>query len=153
MFASISKLFRKSARGADQSPSGNADGAAGLDSDAAAAPEPGPSVALPFSILLKAVPHNLHGKNASAPNPTGNFFMSRSEVLEQLAKGALRIPFGAIRSGAPNGFFTTSASQDETLIDIPLKDVVGQLRQEDLVRHPRARVEVPSDVSDLFGCK
>src|SRR5258706_13196971 len=106
MFASISKLFRKSARVADQSPSGKAGGAVGPDytqSDSAGEPQAGGTIALPFSVVLKAVPHNLHGKNASLQNATGNFFMARSEVLEQLGKGALRINFGMIRTCAPNG--------------------------------------------------
>src|SRR5205823_8527456 len=79
--------------------------------------------------------------------------ISRREVLDQLAKGAVRINFGTIRSGAPTGLFTTSGAQDETAIDIPLPEVILQLRQEDFTRHPRARVEVPTDVSDLVGCK
>src|SRR5438874_9034222 len=156
MFASISKLFRKSARAAEQSSSSNAPGGFDPDSmqsEAAAAEAAADMVALPFAVLLKAVPHNLHGKNASAQNATGNFFISRREVLDQLAKGAVRINFGTIRSGAPNGLFTTSGAQDETAIDIPLPEVILQLRQEDFTRHPRARVEVPTDVSDLFGCK
>src|SRR2546430_9523324 len=155
MFASISKLFRKSARGAEQAASGKAAG--GVDPDFtqsdAAASDAADTVALPFAVLLKAVPHNLHGKNASAQNANGNFFISRREVLDQLAKGAVRINFGTIRSGAPTGLFTTSSAQDETAIDIPLPEVILQLRQEDFTRHPRARVEVPTDVSDLFGCK
>src|SRR5436853_7910559 len=99
MFASISKLFKKSARGADQSASPNS--GAGVDSTQAgaeASQQAPDMLALPFAVLLKAVPHNLHGKNASPQNATGNFFIVRSEVLEQLAKGALRINFGTIRA-------------------------------------------------------
>src|ERR1041385_7344866 len=127
MFASISKLFKKSARGADQSTSGNT--GAGVDStqaDAAASEQAPDMIGLPFAVLLKAVPHNLHGKNASPQNATGNFFISRKEVLDQLAKGAVRINFGTIRTGAPTGLFTTSAAQDQTAIDIPLADVILQ---------------------------
>src|SRR5438445_2014959 len=157
MFASISKLFRKSARGADQSASASKAGGGvvpdAMQGDAAGPVQAGESVGIPFAVLLKAVPHNLHGKNASPQNATGNFFISRREVLDQLAKGALRINFGTIRSGAPTGLFTTSDAQDETAIDIPLPEVISQLRQEDLTRHPRSRIEVPTDVSDLFGCK
>src|SRR5438045_3247436 len=82
MFASISKLFKKSRRTAapEQSPFSPAPGeleqAAPVDSNGAEPPEAAGvtdaagQLAVSYAAILKAVPHNLHGKNASASGST-----------------------------------------------------------------------------------
>src|SRR5882757_4673096 len=170
MFASISKLFRKSRRTAagEQSPfsppqpteeqayapsldaGAPADASTGETSFIAASDD---KLAVSYGAVLKAVPQNLHGKNASTASQSGKLFISRRAVLDQVGKGAVRIKFNELRSLTHPGLFTTSNAEDETLIDLPLAELVPQLNQNELTRHPRHRLEVPTDVADLFDCK
>jgi predicted regulator of Ras-like GTPase activity (Roadblock/LC7/MglB family) len=156
MFASISKLFRKSRKTAVEQPPDNQAGGSGIEADSISGQNgeaAADSIGIPYAALLKVVPHNLHGKNASSLGATGKFFIGRKAVIDQLAKGAVRISFGALRASVSDGLFTTSDAQDATLIDLPLSEVIPQLSQEDLARNPRKRIEVPNDVSDLFDRK
>src|SRR4051812_22029554 len=156
MFASISKLFRKSGRDKAEQPSSApgeaipAQPAAGSEGGVDAA---GESISISYLVILKAVPHNLHGKNAASTAATGKFFIPRQEVIDQLAQGAVRIAFGSFRSVAPPGTFTTSAAQDSTLIELPLADLVPQLKQSLVRRTPKKRIQVPAEVADVFGAK
>src|SRR4051812_25219560 len=161
MFASISKLFKKAGRDRASQPSafaaeGNTAAAqqdSAADSASASGIEnAGEAIGISFATILKVVPHNLHGKNASAQVATGKFFIPRREVIDQLAHGALRLSFGSFRASAPPGTFTTSAAQDATLIDLPLAEIVPQLKQS-FVRNPKTRIEVPAEVADVFGAK
>src|SRR3954469_16991962 len=156
MFASISKLFRKSGRDKAEQPSSSAPGGAfpaqpSADSEGGV-DAAGESISISYLVILKAVPHNLHGKNAASTAATGKFFIPRQEVIDQLAQGAVRIAFGSFRSVAPPGTFTTSAAQDSTLIELPLADLVPQLKKS-FIRTPKKRIEVPSEVADVFGAK
>lgn len=156
MFASISKLFRKSGRDKTGQPSASASGEPSIPAQSAGDPAnidaAGEAIGISYAVILKAVPHNLHGKNAASQGSTGKFFIPRQEVIDQLAQGAVRIPFGSFRTSAPPGTFTTSAAQDTTLIYLPLADIVPQLKKS-FVRNPKKRVEVPAEVADVFGAR
>jgi predicted regulator of Ras-like GTPase activity (Roadblock/LC7/MglB family) len=160
MFASISKLFRKAGRDraaeSSSSPASSASGGvarpAGDGDHGGQIEQAGEAIGISYATILKVIPQNLHGKNASAQAASGKFFIPRQEVIDQLSHGAIRIAFGSFRTAAPAGTFTTSAAQDATLIDLPLADIVPQLKQS-FVRHPKTRVEVPAEVADVFGAK
>lgn len=91
---------------------------------------------------------------APAGAGAGKFIISRREVLEQLSQGAIKVPFGDLRRGAPAGLLTSNSSQDNQLTDLPLADILAQLRPDALTRRAdQVRIEVAEDVPDLFGTR
>lgn len=124
---------------------GRASGPGGADTD---------SLVIPYASIIHCVPKELWGKLAPAGAGAGKFIISRSHVLEQLAQGAVKVPFGELRRGAPAGLLTNSSAQDNQLTDLPLADILAQLRPDSLVRRPdQVRVAVSEDLPDLFGAR
>jgi predicted regulator of Ras-like GTPase activity (Roadblock/LC7/MglB family) len=112
------------------------------------------SLVIPYSSIIHCVPKELWGKLAPAGAGAGKFIISRSNVLEQLAQGAVKVPFGDLRRGAPAGLLTNSSAQDNQLTDLPLADILAQLRPDSLVRRTdQVRVAVSEDLPDLFGAR
>ena len=117
-------------------------GAAGAEAD---------SLQISLSKLLCQLPEELQSKKAaSAANLKVR--IEREPVLDQLAKGAVRIPFGSIRRAVPAGIFINSSSHDNRLIELPLGDVLAQLPPEHFAcrRHGQKTVAAPPEVGDLF---
>lgn len=165
MFGAIKKLFKRAGSGskdssadaqsvAEQSPS-NYDSSAeeAPTYSAGAAGEGGDSLRVSLKALVALLPKELHGKNP--PSAGEALFLSRHEVMEQLAQGAVKIPFGTVRKSAPSGVVASGgASQDNRLVDVPLKEILTQLRPDAFQRRPdQRRIEVPSEIQDIFGAK
>ena len=182
MFGTIAKLFKKSpapppapARSAAPNPHSAPSQAArpaskvetplsrGTPKFASSAPAPrtvaslggdAESLVIPYSSIIHCVPKELWGKLAPAGAGAGKFIVSRRDVLEQLSQGAVKVQFGELRRGAPAGLLTSNSSQDDHLVDLPLADILAQLRPDSLSRRPdQVRVEVAEDLPDLFGSR
>jgi len=112
----------------------------------------GDSIVLPFSAILQLVPKELIGKGGAG---SGKFSLPKSAALEQLARGAVKVPFGDLRRAAPPGLFVISGTtQDSRLVDLPLREILNQLHPESFARRPSAnRLTAPQEVTDLFGSK
>jgi predicted regulator of Ras-like GTPase activity (Roadblock/LC7/MglB family) len=160
MFASISKLFKRSEGRAvaERAPAAPVKQAARSTATARPAPkhapcdvEAGERLAVPFKALLKVIPEELHGKKNASDNATGKFFISRQTVLEQIGNGSVRVKFGEIRRSAPQGLLTLSNTEDERIIDLPLGQLLPQLKPAELTRRAQQRVDVPTDIANLFG--
>src|SRR5262249_23300826 len=136
MFASISKLFKRSERKAvverpAASPFKAQTRPAPTPARTPAATEaiyetPGPDsgekLAISISAILKTLPAELHGKNASGG---GKIFISRKLALDQLSRGSVRIKFGELRRSAPPGVFTLSNAEDDRLVELPLGELLA----------------------------
>jgi len=165
MFGSLTRLFRGSAakrQTASPPPvaplaaqndaagfeTGPVQAAAGLET----LPSDADSVTLPFSSIIKQVPPDLHGKTGGRGGAGVSFSMSRAQVLEQLSHGSVKVSFGELRQAAPAGMFLNSSTHDDRLIDLPLAEIMAQLQGEAFARRAgRKRVDVPSEIADLFG--
>ncbi len=121
-----------------------------------AAPQPaeGDSLRLSLYSLMRQVPGELHGKNASTVTQDLTLAFPRHQILEQLPQGAVRVPFGQLRRAAPPGVFINTSSQDSRLVDLPLREILGQLQPETFARRPQQQVvDVPNEINDLFGAR
>ncbi|MGZ5529510.1 MAG: hypothetical protein ACXWJB_12610, partial [Limisphaerales bacterium] len=73
-------------------------------------------------------------------------------ILTQLPGGVVRISFGELRNAAPAGIFAEQPSHDYTLIDVPLSEILARIDPALLsLRTDRKRIDVPEDVTGLFG--
>jgi predicted regulator of Ras-like GTPase activity (Roadblock/LC7/MglB family) len=120
-------------------------------------PPPGPIVANPegaivlsFAPILASLPPNLAALVASSE--TGTLSLPVKTALEQLASGAVRITFGELRQASPPGTFYDDATQDRSLVNLPLSQIVASLDPALLPRRPgRKVVAVPDSVTSIFG--
>jgi len=75
-------------------------------------------------------------------------------ALSQLAQGSVKISFGELRRNSPPGTFADNATHDQTLIEVPLKEILMRLDPALLPRRTNQRkIEVPDEVSGVFGPK
>jgi len=111
-------------------------------------------VTLPFASIFKLVPKDLHGRLGASGLGGVRFSISKAHVIEQLPQGSVKVKFGELRQAAPSGAFITDSSHDGKLIDLPLGELMRQIRPDAFVkRASQKRLEVPDEVSDLFGQK
>ncbi|MBM3846944.1 MAG: hypothetical protein FJ405_11755, partial [Verrucomicrobia bacterium] len=75
-------------------------------------------------------------------------------ILEQLAQGSIRLPFGEIRKLAPPGFFSCPAAEDGRLVDLPLNEILPQVSPSAFARRNGQKIHVvPEEVTGLFTSK
>ena len=118
----------------------------------AVAAEDSDSITLPLSVIVQCVPKELHGKLAATGAAGCHFTIPKTQVLEQLPRGAVRVPFGELRRSAPSGLFTNSHANDSQMVDLPLNQILQQMRPEDYTFRSHRQVEKPpADISNLFG--
>ncbi len=116
------------------------------------APPPGERVQVPFKAILAKLPSNLAAL-VKAP-ASGTFPLPVATAVSQLITGAVRVPFGDLRAAAPAGTFADNASQDETMVDLPLADVLPLINPALLPKRTgQKRVFVSEDVTSIFGPK
>lgn len=117
------------------------------------APKPD-EVAVSFRAIFHHLPSELRGRLGAASAGHTSFFLPRSRALEQLAQGAIKVPFGELRRAAPLGLLVNNSDHDHQLITLPLQEILPQLSSEAYGRRPDQRTwQEPEDVPDLFGPK
>lgn len=122
--------------------------------NAATSIKPGDAITVPYSSIIKVIPQELWGKLAPAGVAGYNYTLSRKAVLEQLPHGAVKVNFGELRRGAPNGVFVNTNAEDSRMVDLPLSEILDQLHPDSISRRAnQSRVEVSAEVPDLFGAK
>ncbi len=173
MFGAFSKFFKKSepapapARSSTPQPAdaGNSRAATPVPKAGTTVPtspprkatapiKPGDAITVPYSSIIKVIPQELWGKLAPAGVAGYNFTISRKMVLEHLPHGAVKVNFGELRRGAPNGVFVNTSAEDGRMVDLPLSEILEQLHPDATTRRPnQTRVEVSAEVPDIFGAK
>lgn len=165
MFGAIKKMFKRAGSGSqDNSASAQSvveQTASDNDNSAAEAPiysaggdgAGGETLRVSLKALVAQLPKELQGKNP--PGGGDALYLSRHEVLEQLAQGAVKIPFAVVRRSAPAGVVASGGpSQDNRMVDVPLKEILVQLRPDAFPRRQDQRViEVPDEIADIFGAR
>ena len=107
-------------------------------------------IALALPQILTSLPADL--ASLAATPGAGTFSLPVKTALAQLASGAVRIPFGELRQGSPPGTFYDNATQDKTLVTLPLPQILASLDPALLARRPGQKtVAVPESVTSVFG--
>jgi len=133
-------------------------GAAAASPATGAAGTPQPATGDSIRILLKPVllrlPDALKARVRQPPTGPVQISIPLQKVLAQLAHGSVKMSFGELRLASPAGVFMDVSDQDQTPVELPLPEIIPQLRPEQLPRRAaQVRVEVPEDVSGIFGPK
>jgi hypothetical protein len=115
-----------------------------------AAAGPDGVIAVPLPPIIESLPAYLAALAASPG--AGTFSVPVKTVLAQLASGAVKITFGELRQGSPPGTFYDNATQDRSLVSLPLQTVLASLDPALLTRRQGQKtVIVPESVTSVFG--
>ena len=166
MFGAIKKIFKRGGSGSQES-SAQTQAVAEQEtySNEAPAAEPvvdysaadsaaaaGDSLRVTLKALVPYLPKELQGKNP--PRSDEALILPKHQVLEQLAQGAVKVPFGQVRRIASVGVLAGGSSHDSRMVDVPLKEILAQLRGEGFPRRPDQRtIQIPEEIQDIFGSK
>ncbi len=168
MFESLKKLFSKPASPPPPPPP------ARIVSNSSAPPAPPPArpaaitrpasapasvpaqtgdvVHLPLNDILAHLPANVAPLLLARPG--GTFSLPIRNAIEQLATGAVRVRLAELRQSALPGTFANDISQDETLIDLPLPQVLAAIGPAAFARRAQQKMAAPpDDVAAVFGPK
>ena len=119
-----------------------------METSASTAPEG--NITLSLAPILAALPPNLAALAGS--NTQGTFSLPAKAALAQLASGAVKITFGELRQGSPRGTFQDNATQDRTVVSLPLAHVLSAIDPALLTRRATQKVVVvPESVTSIFG--
>ena len=114
----------------------------------------GDSVRLLLKPVLLKLPDALRTRVRHPPVGGVQISIPLQKVLTQLQQGSVKISFGELRQASPAGVFAELSDQDQTPVELPLAEILSQLRPEQLPRRAGQRkVEVPETVTGLFGSK
>ncbi|HWD21311.1 MAG TPA: roadblock/LC7 domain-containing protein [Verrucomicrobiae bacterium] len=108
-------------------------------------------VAIPLTAVVPKLPGNLTTLVIKAAGAT--FSLPVKTALDQLPSGRVRIPFGELRQGVPPGTFADNSTHDAAMIELPLPVILAGINPARLTRRPQKRVEVPDEVTGVFGPK
>ena len=103
---------------------------------AAQTPRPvgGDSLKLSLKPILLTLPDILKAK-VRQPNAGGaQISVPVQKILPQLAFGSIKITFGELRQAAPAGVFTDASDQDQAPVELPLQEILSQLKPDQLSR-------------------
>src|SRR5438034_5411939 len=117
-------------------------------------PSIGDSIRLLLKPVLLKLPDTLKGRVRQPPVGGVQISIPLQKVLTQLHQGSVKISFGELRQASPAGVFAELSDQDQTAVELPLAEILSQLKPEQLPRRAGQRkVEVPEAVSGPFDAK
>jgi len=123
-----------------------------------AAPEPtvpstgGEAARINLRQILLKLPEPLKARVKQPPAGGVQISLPLQQLIPQLARGSVRISFGELRKAAPPGIFLDTSDQDHIPVDLPLNEILAQVRPELLPRRAgQKKVEVPDEVTPIFG--
>ncbi len=109
------------------------------------------SIDLPFGPLLVTLPMELKTRVRPADVSNATFPVPLELVFSQLASGSVKLSFGEIRQAAPQ-LFTNGSECDQTLVALPLNEILSRVNPSLLVRRPsQKQIEIPEEISSPFG--
>ncbi len=106
-------------------------------------------------LLLQSVVNGLSAELAGRvrQQALGNAVISvpLDKVLAQLANGSVKITFGELRRAAPT-LFAEQNDKDQSLVALPLAEILAQLNPELLPRRQgQKRIEISDEIRSPFG--
>ena len=114
----------------------------------------GDSIRILLKPVLLKLPDVLRARVRQPPSGPVPISIPLQKVLAQLPQGSVKISFGELRQASPAGVFVDMSDQDQTPVELPLPEIVAQIRPDQLPRRAAQRkMEVPDEVGGIFGPK
>lgn len=107
-------------------------------------------VSLPLGMVLQALPTELQAKIRQPGMAGATIALSTAQILPQLSRGSVKVPFGILRRAA--GYvFSSEEDLDEVLVTLPLSEVLARLDPALIERRGiRKQLEDPQDIAAPF---
>ena len=119
--------------------------------NAEGAPHNGAGVPLPLEAILNELPLELHPRLRRRGVGGQTISIPLETILPQLARGAVKTSFGALRQSAPQ-VFSQETDGDNVQVTLPLGEILSRLNPAFILRRRSQRqVEVPEEISSPFG--
>jgi predicted regulator of Ras-like GTPase activity (Roadblock/LC7/MglB family) len=112
--------------------------------------DPADTVELPVRTLVARLPEAVRDK-VTKSSGKANYKVQKSRVMAQMPSGAVKFTYAELRSF--NGeLFPAVAEETTVTVEVPLADLIAKLGASAFPLRPgQKRVEVPADVTGLFG--
>ncbi len=125
---------------------------------AAAAPAAKPgtedAIEIAWAAIMAKFPEALKHRIGQAPKDAQSIHLPAKTIVDQLSLGAVKITFGELRQASPAGLFSSDSDEDQTLVELPLADILSRLKPGRLPRRSgQKQIAVPSNISNIFGPK
>jgi len=109
-------------------------------------------ISLPLAKIVARFSQELQAVVAQPPPPELHITLPLAEIVEQLSRGAVKVPFGIIRHATPAGYLAETANFDPLPVTLPLEEIIGRLSPAQLPkRSDQRRITVPDTVAAPFG--
>jgi len=108
-------------------------------------------IELPLTSVIAALPMDLRAKLMASPPAGITVHLQAEMVINQLAFGAVKIPFGELRRLAPGVFVNSGGEMDSKLISLPLQEILPRLNPTLLARRTVRKIEVADEIVGPFA--
>ena len=110
----------------------------------------GASIQLPLDAILNGLPLELHSRIRRDGVGGQALSIPLETILPQLARGMVRISFGALRRAVPH-LFSSESDCDDVQVTLPLGEILSRLNPAFILRRRSQRhLEVPQEVTSPF---
>jgi len=109
---------------------------------------------LPLNAVLTLLPPDFQSRVNQSYAAEVDVFVPMEKILPQLARGSVKVSFGELRRAAPPGTFSEQEDLDQSMVGLPLAEILARLNPALLTRRPpKRKVEVPEEITGPFGPK
>jgi hypothetical protein len=109
-------------------------------------------ITLTLQGLVSKLPDHLKDPLAAEIKKGATFAIPVSLVLDQLPKGSVKIPYAELVRSFKPGVFPPASAADPATVELPLSEVLGQLKPNAISRRAGQRIaEVPAEIVSPFG--
>jgi predicted regulator of Ras-like GTPase activity (Roadblock/LC7/MglB family) len=113
-------------------------------------PRNGGGIQLPLEAILDGLPLELHPRLRCGELGGQTLSIPLEIILPQLARGVVKISFGALRQAAP-GLFSPETDRDDLQVALPLGEILARLNRAFLLRRRSQRqVQMPEEIGGPF---
>lgn len=119
-----------------------------------AAPKSERSLKLPLKTIVSRLTPPLAARLDRPPHDSDLLSLPMQPVVDQLARGAVRISFHDLKRNSPPGLFGGGTDLDATLVELPLNAILAQVNPAQLLRKgEQKRVLPPQSIGAVFAAK
>jgi predicted regulator of Ras-like GTPase activity (Roadblock/LC7/MglB family) len=112
---------------------------------------PADQIEILLAPVLAALPMDLKARLAGTPSPGRTILVPMGTVVNQLAFGVVKIPFGELRRLVPDIFVPAVSEHDQRPVILPLQEILSRINPALLARRPIQQVEVDEAIAGPFG--
>lgn len=109
-------------------------------------------LSLPLSSIVSAFPAELQERVNAYDSTQVLISLPLQRILSQVSQGVVRVTYGEVRNSAPTSF-SPDADQDETLLTLPLGELVKRLGPAIRNIKVRRQISVPEDITNPFNTR